>query len=272
MSKIRNKCKLIHVIAVVTYKEWAAYRTHSLVSVLVGPLVFLVQLSITRVIFTQNDQIAGMDFAGMIAYFAVSSLISYLTMDFADWNLQMLIHTGKYLTFSLRPLHHRFFALSQKLGHRTLGFLFEFLPVWLIFLFLFRIPLYPASWLWSLLSIALGFLMQFYINYTIGLTGFWLVKTGSLRHIIQILTSLCSGALLPLVFFPTAIQQIIFFLPFQFTLFVPSMVFLGSYRLGHFTLELPHIVGIQALYVVGILLVSELVYRAGMKRFTAVGA
>ena len=104
------ECK---AIAFVTYKEWSAYRTHSLVSVFVGPVYFIVQYFIWTAVYGESGSLAGMELSQMIRYFGASALIGYITMDFADWNLQMLIRTGKYLTFSLRPIHHRQFALYQ---------------------------------------------------------------------------------------------------------------------------------------------------------------
>lgn len=272
LSSLQKQIRIIRAVAAATYKEWAAYRTHSLVSVFVGPVYFLVQISIWRAVYSGGGSVGGMTLEGMITYYGVTALIGYLTMDFADWNLQMLIRTGKYITFALRPMHHRFFALSQKIGHRVLGFLFEFLPVLVIFTALFRVDLRPASWPWMLLSVALAYLMNFYINYTIGLVGFWLVKTDGMRNVVRLLTDVCSGALFPLLLLPKPVQGIAFFLPFQFTTYVPGMVFTGSYTLGGFSLGIPQIVGIQALYVALFWGLSELLYRLGMRRFTAVGA
>ena len=269
---LKNRFNILKATAAVTYKEWAAYRTHSLISVFVGPAYFLVQISIWRAVYSQGGSIGGMGLTEMVTYYGVTTLISYLIMDFADWNLQMLIRTGKYITFALRPLHHRFFALSQKIGHRFLGFLFEFVPVLVIFLLLFDVRLWPASWPLLLISLVFGFLMQFYINYSIGLAGFWLVKTDGIRHVIWLLTMVCSGSLFPLVILPKAMQGLVFFLPFQYTLYVPGMVFAGSYRLGAYSMGMAQIVAVQGLYVLAFMLVSELLYRLGMKRFTAVGA
>ena len=39
--------------------------------------------------------------------------IEFIIMDFAGWNLQMLIRTGRFLTFMLRPVSHRFFAVRK---------------------------------------------------------------------------------------------------------------------------------------------------------------
>ena len=272
MAAVLHRLKIARAVASATYKEWSAYRTHSMVSILVGPAAFLVQVSIWSAVLSQGGAIGGMTLQQMIAYYGVSTLIYYLIMDFADWNLQMLIHTGKYLTFALRPLHHRFFALSQKIGHRILGFLFEFIPVLVIFVFLFKVDLRPASWPWMVVSVALSFLIQFYINYTIGISGFWLVKTQGLRSVVYLLTSVCSGSLFPLALLPKALQTAAFFLPFQFTIYVPSMVFTGHYSLGGLTLGMAGIVGAQAVYLLLLAGTSEVLFRLGMKRFTAVGA
>ncbi len=272
MMEIVRSIRTSMAVAAATYKEWFAYRTHSLVSAFVGPACFLVQVSIWRAVYSETGSVGGINLDQMIAYYGIATLISYLTMDSADWNLQMLIRTGKYLTFALRPIHHRFFALSQKIGHRTLGFLFEFLPVLIIFVLVFRLDVHPAHWGTFLLSVALAYLTVFYINYSIGLIGFWLVKTEGLRSVVHLLTGVCSGALFPLLLLPEGFQRFLFFLPFQFTAYVPCMVYTGKYSLGLFSMTVPQIVGVQAVYVLALFGLSEILYRAGMKRFTAVGA
>lgn len=270
--KIKNKWEVLRAVAFVTYKEWSAYRTHSLVSVFVGPVYFLVQYFIWTALYGTNGSLAGIGLEQMIRYFGASALIGYLTMDFADWNLQMLVRTGKYLTFTLRPVHHRFFALSQKVGHRILGFFFEFLPCLIIFVILFRIPMIPEHLMWTILSVALAFLMNFYVNYCLGLTAFWLTKADGLRHVYGLIAQIFSGSLIPLVFFSEFLQKLLFFLPFQYTLYVPAMVWTGNYYVGNVELEIPQIVGIQAVATFVMLAVSEVLYRLSLKRFTGVGA
>lgn len=272
MNWLKQKFEVIKAVASVTYKEWSAYRTHSMVSIFVGPVYLIVQYFIWKAVYSGRADINGMDFTQILTYFGATSLIGYLTMDFADWNLQMLVRTGKYLTFALRPIHHRFFALSQKIGHRFLGLIFEFLPCLLIFIFIFKIDMMPASIGWSIASIGLAFFMNFYINYMIGMTAFWLVDSTSIRRVFQLLLSVFSGGLIPLVFFPLPLQKLLFFLPFQYISYVPTMVYTGKYSLAGLSLTIPQIVGIQAIAVIITALLSEIIYRASMKRFTGVGA
>jgi ABC-2 type transport system permease protein len=268
---IKHRFEITKAVALVTYKEWSAYRTHSMVSIFVGPLYFIVQYFIWTSVYGSKGTLNGMQLEQMLTYFGATALIGYLTMDFADWNLQMLVRTGKFLTFALRPIHHRFFALSQKLGHRILGFFFEFLPCLLIFQFVFKINMIPKHIGWTLLSIIFAFLMNFYINYIIGMTAFWLVQSSGIRRVFQVLSSIFSGALIPLVFFPEFMQKLLFFLPFQYVTYVPSMVFSGEYTLAGISMKIPTIVSIQGVAVLVTIFLSEVLYRKSMHKFTAVG-
>jgi len=269
---LKHKFDVCKAVAFVTYKEWGAYRTHSMVSIFVGPVYFIVQYFIWTAVYGGGGTLNGIEYSQMIRYFGITALIGYLTMDFADWNLSMLIRTGKFLTFALRPLNHRFFALSQKIGHRTLGFIVEFVPCILIFTLLFKVDMRPANLLWTLLSITLAFFMNFFVNYCIGMASFWIVQSEGIRSFYALLGGLFSGMALPLVFFPKPLQIIQFFLPFQYTSYVPAMVFLGNYSLGDVHLSIPAIVAIQGAAVFLVYIVSELLYRVAMKQFTAVGA
>lgn len=272
MKTIKQKFNILRAVAVVTYKEWSAYRTHSMVSIFVGPVYFIVQYFIWTAAYGVKTELNGMDLTQMITYFGASTLIGYLTMDFADWNLQMLIRTGKFITFTLRPIHHRFFAFSQKVGHRLLGLLFEFIPCYIIFTLLFKVPLVPRHIGWTILSVILAFLMNFYIHYILGMTAFWFTQSSGLRRIFDLLSGVFSGVFIPLVFFPQTIQRALLFLPFPYMSYVPVMVFTGNFNLAGIQMDIPVIVGIQALAVCITMAFSELIYRASMRRFNGVGA
>ena len=273
---VKHQLRKIRAVAIVTHKEWAAYRTHSMISIFVGPVYFLVQYCIWKAVYSAQGGtqavINGMSLEQMLTYFGVNALIGYLTMDFADWNLQMLVRTGKFLTFALRPIDHKLFAFSQKIGHRALGFFFEFLPCFLIFMFVFKINLIPEHWILAIISIALGFCMTFLVNYCIGLTAFWIVRAEGIRNVFQALQTVFNGSLIPLVFFGKNWQKVLFYLPFQYMLYVPSRVCTGSYELAGKTYALPQIVGIQACAVCVFLLLTCLLYNRAMKQFTGVGA
>ena len=269
---IKHKLNVCRAIAFVTIKEYIVYRTHMMVSLFVGPVYFIVQYFIWTAVYSGGGTLAGIEYTQMIRYFGVTSLLGYLTWDSADWNISMLIRTGRLLTFALRPLNHRFFALSQKAGHRLLAFFVEFLPCTLIFVLLFKIDMRTAHAGWLILSLVFASIMFFLVNYCIGLASFWIVESGGLRSFYGLLSWVFSGMLIPLVFFPKPLQIVQFFLPFQYTSYVPAMVFLGSYSLGGIQFSIPVIVAIQGAATIAAFLFSEVLYNAAIRRFTAVGA
>jgi len=272
---IKRRYNVLKAVASATIKEYIVYRTHMMVSLFVGPVYFAVQYFIWTAIYGNGaDGVAlmGLEYTQMVRYFGITALIGYLTWGSADWNLSMLIRTGRFLTFALRPLHHRFFALSQKIGHRALAFAMEFTPCLIIFVLLFGVNMMPAHIGWFIISAILASLIHFFISYCIGMFSFWIVQANGIRLAYAVADSIFAGALIPLVFFPVPLQFVQFFLPFQYTSYVPAMVFLGEYRLGGFELPIPVIVGIQAIAALVMFMVSELMYKIAMKRFTDVGA
>ena len=111
-----------------------------------------------------------------------------------------------------------------------------------------------------------------FINYCVGMTAFWLTNTGGIRSIFLILRDLCAGVFVPLSFFPGWVQHVLFYLPFQFMIYVPVRVFLGDYELAGYTLTIPQIVGLQAVAVALMWGFSEIIWCLGIRRFTGVGA
>ncbi len=271
-NKVKRQMDILIATVFTTYKEWAAYRSHMAVSVLVGPVFFLVQVFIWSAIYSTQKTVTGLTLNQMLTYYGIVSVINYITYDSSDMDLQMLIRTGKFITFMLRPISYFYYAICQKIGHRLLALWVEFIPVYLLFLFVFKINLIPQNFFWALTSITLSFILVFLTNYCIGITGFWLTKTEGLRRAFQVLRDVCAGTLIPLTLFPGFMQKILFFLPFQFITYVPIRVFIGSYELAGVHMSIPEIVGLQAVFVGIMFIVYRLLWHFGTKRFTGVGA
>jgi len=259
-------------IAFATYKEWAAFRTHMWLSLFVGPIYFAVQYFIWTSIYSAGMTIQNMDLTEILRYYGISAVIGYLTFDFAEWNVQMLIHTGQYTTFLHRPISHIYFAFSQKVGHRILGFFNEFLPVCLLFYFIFHINLLPVNLFYGIIAAGFSFILRFLINYTIGLSAFWLTRSNGVSGIFSLISSICSGAIIPLSFLPLFFQKLLLFLPFQYILYVPIKVFLGQTDLAGATLSIPALLGLQAVMVLLMWGLALVVEHFGIKKYTGVGA
>ena len=259
-------------VAIATYKEWSAYRSHALLSLITAPAFFLVQSCIWKSVLATKGSIRGMDLPQMLSYYGVITLMNTLIFDFADWNLSMLIRTGQFNSFMLRPLSHRFYAFSQKIGHRCFGFFIEFLPLLAVFIFIFHVNLKPKEPLWFAISVALSFCLIFLTNYCMGMLSFWFTRIAGIRRLFMLFAEISAGVLMPLVFFPKLVQQIFFFLPFQFMTFVPLRVFAGRYELAGHSLTIPQVVACQGAVVLIMFILSELIWRRAIRHYSGVGA
>lgn len=263
--------RLMRTVAFTAYKQSTAFRSQMAISILTGPVYFLIQFFIWSAVFSVRDTVNGMTFEQILAYYGLAALINYVIFDNADYDLQDLVHNGKLVTFLLRPISYRFYAVSGKVGSRALAVVLEMIPVYLIFYWAFSIHLVPKQPFWFLVSLILSFVMAFLVNFCIGTCAFWLMRAHGIRRVFLLFKDFSAGVFVPLSFFPEVLQTVVFFMPFQFISYVPIQVFLGSYQLAGYTMSLPGIIGLQALAVLAMWGVSELLWRLGINKFTGVG-
>lgn len=269
--RIFKSFNLIKAVALSTYKEWAAYKSHMVLTVLLTPLSIFVQYSIWESVYQSQTTISGLTFEQMVLYFVVSSIIGLITFDFAEWNLQMLIRSGKLTSFLLRPINHMTFAFYQKIGHRLLSFWVEVIPVFLICTYIIKVQIPTSNLFWAIISISLSFCISFVINYSIGILAFWFTNNSGIRMAIGLISSISAGALFPLVLFPKVVQNILFVLPFQYMIYVPTRVLLGSYQLGDISVPVQTIVLFQFAALIAVYLFSKLLWKLGAKHYMGVG-
>ena len=258
-------------IASVTWKEWAAFRSHMMVSLFSGPMRFLLMMWIWKATTARSGGAVGLTTEGLVAYSALAIVVGFLVFDFADWNLQMLVRTGAYVNHLLHPMHHAWFAFSQKLGHRALALLLEALPVWILVSLFLGKPLVPRNPGWFAISVILGFLLMFVVNYASGLAGFWLVRAEGLRRCILLLRDTLSGSVIPLSFFPLAVQPFLLCTPYPWILYIPLSLATGHVELAGRIYEPHAIVALQAGVLVGSLLVLAVLDRVSRAKFLAAG-
>lgn len=268
---ITKSLDLVKAVALSTYKEWAAYKSHMMLTILLTPLNILVQYFIWKSVYQNQTTLSGLTFNQMVQYFIVSSIIGLITFDFAEWNLQMLISSGKLTTFLLRPINHMKFAFYQKIGHRMLSLWVEVIPVFIICTYIIKVKLQTPNLIWALISISLSFCISFIINYSIGILAFWFTNNSGIRMAIGLVSSISAGALFPLVLFPKVVQNILFILPFQYMIYVPTRVYLGSYQLGDITMPVQMLVLVQFGVLIMVYLLSRLLWKFGARRFMGVG-
>lgn len=90
------------------------------------------------------------------------------------------------------------------------------------------LPKDPATWFFVLLSMVLGLLLVAAMNMVVYMSVFFTVSSLGTRLIITSLADFCSGAVVPLPFFPPGLLRFLSVLPFASVQNVPFRIFGGD--------------------------------------------
>ncbi|GAC1441371.1 MAG: ABC-2 family transporter protein [Vulcanimicrobiaceae bacterium] len=116
-------------------------------------------------------------------------------------------------------------------------------------------------------SFLIGYGIGFCINFLLNCTAFWTLEISAVQMIVTWLTGLLGGELVPLIFFPDAVQHVILLLPFAAMFSTPLLIYVGVIGperwLGAIGLQLAWLAILGSLAVV--------VWRAGSKRIVVQG-
>jgi ABC-2 type transport system permease protein len=255
----------------VNWAEQWQYRANSLMYLLYWLVSPIVYLSVWTSVATSQGDVNGLTANDFITYYMTLLIVDTLTSDITIHILAYRIQDGTLSGELLKPIHPILTStLMYNLAFKALT-LIVLIPVWLVLALLVHpdfSAVAPLSLLLAFPAIVLGFGISFLLGAVITCVAFWTTRVYSLAEFYWAFVILFSGQFVPLDLMPPYIQQIAQFLPFQLLKYFPIQLILG---------KLPPEVILRdfALSVIwfGLALVLFLrVWKAGLKRFSAVGA
>ena len=122
-------------------------------------------------------------------------------------------------------------------------------------------------WLKFIIVALLGFMMQFLFFYGIGLTAFWTDRTWGQTLLGDWLVQVFGGGLVPLFVLPNWTQDILSRLPFAAMLYEPATILLFPEGTNAFLT----LVGKQAAWLAVMIVLVNILWRRGIKRYQGYG-
>jgi len=249
------------------------YRWNFLLRSLFGLVPLAGTVLIWRAIFadTGEEAIRGYDYASMIWYFLMILLVDNLVTPTEDeWQIAADIREGQISAFLVKPLNYLGYRFSLFLSYRLVYTLVTVLPVALAFWWFRDYIVLPSEWItWPvfLLSAAMSACISFLIAYTLALLAFWILEISTVVFIFFSFEYFLSGQTFPVDIMPEWFQAILRWLPFPYELFFPVQIFLERVQGAALWSGL----AIQAGWVIVLYGVSQVMWRAGIRRYQAVG-
>ncbi len=255
----------------VNWAEQWQYRANLVMYLLYWLVSPIVYLSVWTTIANSQGSVRGLTANDFVTYYLTLLVVDQLTSEITIHLVGYKIQDGTLSGEILRPVHPILTnTLMNNLAFKFLLFL-VFVPVWLGLVLLFR-PDYSMVTLPQVLTalpaLALGFAINFLLGATITCVAFWTTRVYSIHEFYYAMIVLFAGQFVPLQLMPPLVQQLAVYLPFQFLIYFPIQLILGkvpaeailpTYALG--------LAWLAAAY-----LLFRWVWRAGLKRFSAVGA
>ncbi len=196
---------------------------------LLGNIIYIILIYyLWKAIYAGQDQLKGLSFPDAFAYLGISSTIFVMVNTSMDWFLSSSIIHGRIMMDLILPLDYHMYLITRSAGIFINGFTTSAIPstAFLIFVFNVHIP-GGINILLGFVSLVFSFLISANFNFITGSLAFSSQSIWGIKIIKDNTILFLSGAIIPIQFFPAAVQPLLMALPFQTMFHTPAMVFLG---------------------------------------------
>lgn len=248
------------------------YRFDFFVGYISAVFPIIIQVSMWAAIYgaTKDGMMFGYTYQQMILYtFFVGVVGRFLSTGF-EYDMNEDIKSGGLNKFIVKPLNYCIYRGSSFLGERTavLGGFFILLAVLMgIFAVIGFFQMTMVKAVCFFLSLFLSLLLNFAVYFCIGISGLWLSEISRLFPAISIVITVISGGIFPLDILGEEINRIISFFPFKYMLQLPVDMLVGKGTGQSYLMSL----GMQIFWVGVFVLLANILWHRGIKKYIAVG-
>jgi ABC-2 type transport system permease protein len=250
-----------------SWSSWLQYRSFFFVLAfgwMIPPLIYLFVWSTAA----QSGTVGGMTPSEFVAYYLVLILVNQLTYAQTNWTVGDVIRGGDLNAWLLRPLPPLFHALSAEIAGKVVMMAFV-IPAAFILVLVLK-PTVNATPLQVFLfvpALALAWLLRFFWGYWLACLAFWATRADALLAVQDALVFLLSGVVAPIGLLPPLMQIAARVLPFYYMVGFPVEVVTGHLS----TADLLSGFAIQAAWTIIAIFLYRRLWRAGLRRYAAVG-
>lgn len=216
--------------------------------------------------------LVGYSFPDMVAYYLLTMLArAFSSMPGLASGVARQIREGEIKKYLTQPVDLIGFLLLGRIAHKLAYYSVATLPFAFVF-FLCR-GYFTTGWPeWStliafMLTLAMSFLLGFFMEICLGLVGFWFLEVSSLLFVYMLFNFFLSGHMFPLDMLPEPWNWIVEYMPLKYLAYYPAAVFLGKVPQDQLGTELL----IEFAWLVFFILLARWMYARGLRRYSGFG-
>lgn len=237
------------------------------ISAFIFSRLFLLGILILFWSIVQKTSANSFDLKHILAYFfcisALNDLIFVNNFKFGG-KIIKTIKNGEISNYLIKPVNTISFLLFTFLGENALT------QIYSIIILLFGIIILPGTIfniLGFLILACLSFFIALSLNILIGSFAFYSPEASSFKNVFSHINNILSGAMIPLLFFPSTIKKFILLTPFASASFSPIYVLQNKVNL----MEFMQIFMISLFWVLALSALAYYVWKKSLKKFEGVG-
>lgn len=245
------------------------YRTANyayMLGMVAEPVIYLVVWS--AVAESRGGDVEGITAGEFAAYYIVWTLVRNMNIVFTPYGWEDRIREGQLSGHLLRPVHPIHYDLAYFAGWKVVAVVL-WLPIAAVLSAVFR-PAFDVSPLEAaVFAVAIwgAYLIRSVLLWALGMVTFWTTRVSALYETYFTAELLLSGRLVPLALLPAWAAGAADVLPFKYTFGYPIEVLAGDLT----TRELFTGLALQAVWIAAGAGLVALVWRVGVRRYSAVG-
>lgn len=255
-------------------KRQMAYKGAFYLFILVSLFSSFISYYLWKAIYASSDQAAlgGLTQNEMVVYVFMVYVTSSIVMASISSYVSDDVVKGTVAMNLIKPIDYRMSLISMAVGNMVYRFLVPSVAIW-IGLEIYKVtvlglePVTVAGVLLYLMSSIMSFLIYVLFDFCFGMVAFFTTYIFGMRMAEQALLGFLTGQLIPISFFPAAVQRVFDFLPFSSMIYTPVMIYLGKYTgktLGFMLFR-------QAAWVVILYVAGSLIWKRVTKRLVVLG-
>ena len=257
-------------LMVQTFQQMSQYRVSLFLYVFfsfIRPIIFLAAW--VAVAESQGGRLGDFTPADFAGYYVIMIAVTHLTTSWDYYEFEFEVRQGRLSPKLLRPLHPLHYSIVGNILWKAMTSL-AVVPVAILISVTFgaRFATRPIDLVLGSVSLLLGAALAFTFGWIFASAAFWTTRVHAMVTLYQRAAFIFSGQIAPLSLLPGPLLVMAYALPFGFMLGVPADILRG----GHDPLTSLALIGAQIVWLAVAVALFRVVWSAGLRQYSAVGA
>lgn len=217
---------------------------------------------------SDDGTVAGLDRNGVATYYFSIMIVGHITAAWDVYEMSYHVRKGTLSPQLLRPILPIWNSITNNMAYKITTLMFV-LPMWALFFFVVRPQFSTQPWQFALAAVAmvLGAVLNYMMCYTVALIAFWATKLDAVGEIYFGLCMMLGGRVAPIAGLPPVVSELAAILPFKWMFAFPAELLSGIVTSPR---EAMAGLGMQAAWVALTIILFNVVWRAAIRRYSAV--